>query len=102
LTIREIFRELAIARQRAADAYDAAMRAAWWSAALARQNKLPKLESLLSRKTTPQTMAQQKLVLSELASVFDLRPRATRLVRVDRRANLRPPKTRVDRPTHGR
>jgi hypothetical protein len=47
--MREIFRELAIQRQRQYDAHDERAWLAWHVAALSGQQKLPKLETLLAR-----------------------------------------------------
>lgn len=63
------------------------MHAAWWTSALTRQEKLPKLETLLiaKRRARPerQTVEQQRQVLHMLSQTYGVPLRRTRLIRTD-------------------
>lgn len=72
LTIRELFRELVAATQRRDDEYDRDMRLAWRIAVLDRQKTLPKLETLLSKRGTKQTAAEQRGMLHLLSAQYGI------------------------------
>jgi len=72
--MRELFREFHIGKDRDLDRYDERVTLAWCVAAFERQKKLPKLESLLSRRK-PQTVADQRAVMQAIAQGWGLKLR---------------------------
>lgn len=73
MSLRELWREFAAARQRWHDDYQQTLILAWHVAAFQRQKKIPGLKDLLKRAETsaapqkPPTMAQQKAQLVMLS-----------------------------------
>jgi hypothetical protein len=70
MTLRDVFREFVIYKQRQEDAHDRDIALAWHIAALERYDKtkpLPKLKSLLSGARKPQTRREQRGVLEQLS-----------------------------------
>jgi hypothetical protein len=86
MTIRELFRELVAARERHLDEHDRRVMLAWEIAALTRGTKgLPRLDSLLARRTTglplTRSLADQRAQLERFAQRYGLPVRKTRLIR---------------------
>jgi hypothetical protein len=79
LTIRELFREFVAAKQRREDQHDRDVTLAWRMAALERQKTLPKLETLLSKRGSKQTAAEQRGVLHVLSAQYGIPIRTRRL-----------------------
>jgi hypothetical protein len=85
LTLRELVREFVVHRRRQMDRHDDEMSIAWTTAALMRQDKLPKLEKLLIRnqRLRQQTPHEQRAVFNQLAASMGKRIKKVRLVRVE-------------------
>lgn len=83
MTIRGLFREFVVALQREGDDHDRAVALAWHIAALERQEKLPDLKALLSRRqrSKPQTLHQQRATLHVLSAQMGIPLRPTKLRR---------------------
>lgn len=86
MTLREVFRECVIAKQRRQDEQDRDLSLAWHTALLTRQEKLPPLKQLLTQRAAhrPQTIAQQRTMLQALSEAYHLPIRQTKLKRVTR------------------
>lgn len=70
LTVRELFRELVLVKERRDQAHDRDMSLAWHVAALTRGTKgLPKLETLLTTKpTTRRQSAREQVAIWQVAA----------------------------------
>jgi hypothetical protein len=85
LTLRELIREFVVHRRRQMERHDDEMSIAWTTAALMRQEKLPKLEKLLIRKQQmrQQTPAEQRAAMQTLAASMGTTLKKVRLVRME-------------------
>ena len=85
MTIRELFREFAIAKERRANEREAALSLAWHTAAFHRVEKLPKLETILqkARRSGPQTPAEQRTMIHILSDQLGIPVRRVRLIHKD-------------------
>lgn len=85
MTIRELFREFAIASVRRTDERDAALSLAWHTAVLQRIEKVPPLATLLTRahRTGPQTATEQTTMLQLLSDQLGIPLTRVRLIRKD-------------------
>lgn len=72
--MRQLFRELVVARERAMDQHDRMVTHAWLSAMLHRQpKKLPALKTLLARREAqPQSTGQMRTMLHVLSAQYGL------------------------------
>jgi hypothetical protein len=85
MTIRELFREFAIASARRRDERDAALSLAWHTAVLQRIEKIPPLHTLVARaqRTGPQTIPEQSTMLQLLSDRLGIPLTRVRLIRKD-------------------
>lgn len=86
MTIRELFREFVFAKRSYEEDYNRDVRLAWHVAALMRQEKLPRLESLLIRRpqkpsTRKEYLAAQRSMLKALSDRYGIPLRKTTLIR---------------------
>jgi hypothetical protein len=80
--MRELYRELVVAKRRTEDEHDERMTLAWTIAGLSRQKKLPNLKTLLAkRKPRPQTAGEMRTILHMLAGQYGGRLRKARVPR---------------------
>jgi hypothetical protein len=67
-----LFREFVAGKRRREDAHDRDVALAWRIESLARHKTLPKLETLLSKRSERQTAAQQKGQLHVLSEMYGI------------------------------
>jgi len=68
-----LFREFALIKEIEEDRHDERMVLAWMIAGLSRQTKLPRIETLLSKRHTgPQTVGQLKGMLQQLSARYGI------------------------------
>lgn len=75
MTLRQLFREFVLAKQRREEERDRDISHAWHVAAFSRQDKLPRLETLLVSKSQPsrqqtQTVSEQRTMLEALSQMI--------------------------------
>jgi hypothetical protein len=84
LTIRQLYREFAVAKQRIDEDFDRDVRLAWSIAAFQRQEKLPDLKTLLAHgKPLSQTESDRRAVIDEFRGRHGLTSKRVRLIRRD-------------------
>ena len=84
MTLRDVFREFVIAKERREQDQDRAMALAWHVAAFSRQEKLPPLRRFLTVAHRPQTRREQRSVLENLSTQYGIPLRRVNLVRVEK------------------
>ena len=80
-TIRKLIREMVVAYRRNADRVQRDKALAYYTAMLARTEKLPPMERWLHVPRRRQTMADQRVVIDQLSAQLGIPLRVTRLVR---------------------
>lgn len=85
LTLRELIREFVVSKRLNLNRYDDEMTIAWTTAALMRQEKLPKLDKLLARHQTlqQQPRKEQLMVIQSLSAQLGIPLRRVRLINRD-------------------
>jgi hypothetical protein len=72
LPIRDLFREFLAAKQRRDDAHDRDVALAWRTVWLDRHERLPKLDTLLSKRGGKQTVSEQRGMLHLLSAQYGI------------------------------